>query len=220
MNRLNRTLILFKPETLQNGFVGELLSRFERKKFELTAIESRTVTKELFDAHYKEHLEKDFCPRLREQIEGKKVIAAVLSHNSGFLETVSTVRAMVGKNEQVGTIRGDYSLGMHLNLMHASATPEEAENEIKLWFPEGLKSISTPGQSLKGIYRHYKNGQLYRVLDLVLHTETQQHMVLYEEVVPSERNPDRLRFVRPLEMFTEIVNDDGKEVQRFVKMSN
>lgn len=130
-----QTLILFKPETLYNGFVGELLTRFERKKFEIVAIESRLVTKELFEAHYKEHLDKDFCPRLREQIQGKKVIAAVLAHNSGLFDVVSTVKAMVGKNETVGTIRGDYSLGMHLNLMHASGNAEEAENEIKLWFP-------------------------------------------------------------------------------------
>lgn len=130
-----KTLIFFKPETLQNGFVGELLTRFERKKFEIVAIKTQVVSKELFDAHYAEHLEKDFCPRLRAQIEGKKVIAAVLQHH-GLLETIPTVRAMVGKEDRIGTIRGDYSLGLHLNLVHASDSEQSAEAEIKLWFPE------------------------------------------------------------------------------------
>lgn len=75
-----------------------------------------------------------------------------------------------------------------------------------------------PIQPITGIYQHYKNRQLYRVLDIVLHTETQQRMVLYEELLQSEKNPDSLRFVRPFEMFTEMVEFNGKMVPRFEKI--
>jgi len=78
--------------------------------------------------------------------------------------------------------------------------------------------ITSSAQPLAGMYRHHKNGQLYRVLDVVLHTETQQRMVLYEELLPSERNPDGLRFVRPFEMFTELVEHDGQIIPRFEKL--
>lgn len=71
---------------------------------------------------------------------------------------------------------------------------------------------------MTGMYRHYKNAHIYRVLDVVLHTETQEKMVLYEELVPSDRNPLGLRFVRPFEMFTEMVEHDGKRVPRFEKL--
>lgn len=78
--------------------------------------------------------------------------------------------------------------------------------------------LRRPICSLAGIYRHYRNGSQYRVLEVVLHTETQQRMVLYEELKPSERNPEGMRFVRPLEMFTEFVEHDGKIVPRFQKV--
>lgn len=81
-----------------------------------------------------------------------------------------------------------------------------------------FRQFSTSLRPFFGVYKHYKNGQLYRVLDIVLHTETQQRMVLYEEIIQSERNPDNLRFVRPFEMFTEIIEHHGKTVQRFEKL--
>lgn len=74
-------------------------------------------------------------------------------------------------------------------------------------------------KAFTGLYRHYKNKQVYRVLDIVLHTETQQHMVLYKELIQSEQNPNNLRFVRPFEMFTELVEYNGKMVPRFEKVS-
>lgn len=80
-----------------------------------------------------------------------------------------------------------------------------------------MKSTQTYKQALIGMYRHYKNRRLYRVLDVVLHTETQERMVLYEELAPSERNPEGFRFVRPIELFTEVVECDGQMVPRFEK---
>ncbi len=65
-----------------------------------------------------------------------------------------------------------------------------------------------------GLYRHYKNKHIYRVLDVVIHADTQERMVLYEELVPAG-----LRFVRPLDTFTELLDHDGRVIQRFEKLS-
>lgn len=80
-----------------------------------------------------------------------------------------------------------------------------------------LANFSMANHIKTGLYKHYKYNDAYHVLGCVLHTETNELMVLYKELVPSKRNPDNLLFVRPKDTFTEVIKYRGKYIQRFEK---
>ena len=130
-----RSLVLLKPDAVSRGLVGRVLTRFEDKGLELVAMELRTVTGELADRHYAEHLERDFYPDLREFITSGPLVALVLQGD----EAIEVVRALIGvtdgRKAAAGTIRGDFSLSNRENIVHASDSPESAEREIGIWFP-------------------------------------------------------------------------------------
>jgi nucleoside-diphosphate kinase len=131
-----RTLVLLKPDAVRRGLVGEILSRFEAKGLSIVALELRTIDAAKADEHYAEHVEKDFYPPLREFVTSGPLLAAVLEGD----EAVDVVRAINGATDgrkaAPGTIRGDLSLSNRENLVHGSDSPESAEREIKIWFPE------------------------------------------------------------------------------------
>lgn len=129
-----RTLVLFKPDAVRRGLVGEILRRYEAKGLTLQALEMRTVDAALADAHYAEHVERDFYPPLRAFVTGGPLVAAVLAGD----EAVEVVRAINGATDgrkaAPGTIRGDLSLSNRENLVHGSDSPASAEREIAIWF--------------------------------------------------------------------------------------
>ncbi|HEX6514316.1 MAG TPA: nucleoside-diphosphate kinase [Nocardioidaceae bacterium] len=131
-----RTLVLFKPDAVRRGLVGRLLSRFEEKGLSIVALEMRTIDGAKADEHYAEHVEKDFYPPLREFVTSGPLVAAVLEGD----EAVEVVRllngATDGRKAAPGTIRGDFSLSNRENLVHGSDSPESAQREIKMWFPD------------------------------------------------------------------------------------
>jgi nucleoside-diphosphate kinase len=131
-----RTLLLLKPDAVRRGLVGEILSRFEAKGLRMLAMELRTIDAEMADRHYAEHVEKDFYPPLRDFVTSGPLVAAVLEGD----EAVEVVRAVNGATDgrraAPGTVRGDLSLSNRENLVHGSDSPESAEREIKLWFPD------------------------------------------------------------------------------------
>jgi len=133
---VERTLVLIKPDAMNRGLVGEIISRLERKGLVFDTLQMRTMDGDLADAHYAEHVEKGFYPPLRAFMTSSPLIAAIVSGE----QAVSVVRALVGATDgrvaAAGTIRGDYSLSNRENLVHASDSPESAEREIKLWFPD------------------------------------------------------------------------------------
>jgi len=131
-----RTLLLVKPDAVRRGLLGEVLSRFEAKGLRIVTLEMRTIDADLADQHYAEHVEKDFYPPLRDFVTSGPLAAAVLEGD----EAVEVVRAINGATDgrkaAPGTIRGDLSLSNRENLVHGSDSPESAEREIKLWFPD------------------------------------------------------------------------------------
>ena len=131
-----RTLVLFKPDAVKRGLVGEILGRYEAKGLSLVALELRTIDAAKADEHYAEHVERDFYPPLRAFVTSGPMVAAVLEGD----EAVEVVRALNGATDgrkaAPGTIRGDLSLSNRENLVHGSDSPESAEREIKIWFPE------------------------------------------------------------------------------------
>jgi nucleoside-diphosphate kinase len=131
-----RTLVLLKPDAVRRGLVGEVLGRFERKGLTIDAMELRTIDGEAADRHYAEHVERDFYPPLRAFITSGPLVALVLSGD----QAIEVVRTLIGPTDgrkaAPGTIRGDLSLSNRENLVHASDSPESAERELKLWFPD------------------------------------------------------------------------------------
>ncbi|MGH3472231.1 MAG: nucleoside-diphosphate kinase [Nocardioidaceae bacterium] len=131
-----RTLVLLKPDAVRRGLVGTILARFEAKGLTVVAMDQRSIDGEQADQHYAEHTAKDFYPPLRAFVTSGPLVAAVLEGD----EAVEIVRllngATDGRKAAPGTIRGDLSLSNRENLVHGSDSPESAEREIKLWFPD------------------------------------------------------------------------------------
>jgi nucleoside-diphosphate kinase len=131
-----RTLVLLKPDTVRRGLVGEVLARFEAKGLGIVALDLRHTDAAQADRHYAEHVDKPFYPPLRDFVTSGPLLAAVLEGD----EAVEVVRAINGATDgrkaAPGTIRGDLSLSNRENLVHGSDSPESAEREIKMWFPD------------------------------------------------------------------------------------
>ncbi|MEE2843775.1 MAG: nucleoside-diphosphate kinase [Planctomycetota bacterium] len=131
---MDRTLVLLKPDCVQRRLMGEIISRFETKGFNVIAMKMLQVTPDLAKQHYAEHVEKPFYPGLEDFITGAPVVAMCIEG----LDVIRVVRDMLGAtnglNAAAGTIRGDYSSSRQMNLVHASDGPEAADREMQLYF--------------------------------------------------------------------------------------
>jgi nucleoside-diphosphate kinase len=133
---LDRTLILVKPDAFERGLTGEVIARFERKGLQIVALKLMKVDRELAERHYSEHATKPFFGELIEFITRAPLVAIVLEGESA----VESARQLIGATDPVeaapGSIRGDFAIEVTFNLVHGSDSPNTAEREIKLWFPE------------------------------------------------------------------------------------
>ncbi len=133
---IQRTLVLLKPDAVRRGLVGKLIDRYESRGLTILALEQRAIDDAQADRHYAEHVERDFYPPLRAFVTSGPLVAMVLEGD----EAVEVVRgingATDGRKAAPGTVRGDYSLSNRENLVHGSDSPESAEREIALWFPD------------------------------------------------------------------------------------
>ncbi len=131
-----RTLILVKPDGVQRSIVGDVISRIERKGLKVVALELRTIDADTAHAHYAEHAEKAFFGELVDFITSGPLVAMVAEGE----RAIEAFRALAGATDPVkaapGTIRGDYALQVSQNIVHGSDSPESAEREIKIFFPE------------------------------------------------------------------------------------
>jgi nucleoside-diphosphate kinase len=132
----DRTLVLLKPDAVERGLVGEILSRFERRNLRIVAMDVRTLDGEILARHYEEHVGKGFYADLVEFMSRGPVVALVLE---GPEDTWEVVRTMMGAtNPRVaapGTIRGDLGILFTENLVHGSDSAASAEREIGIFFP-------------------------------------------------------------------------------------
>ena len=131
-----RTLVLLKPDAVRRKLIGEIISRFEKKRFDIVALRILTFDEELVNKHYEEHIRKEFFPRLKKFIMSGPTVAAVIEGD----DAINSVRKMVGatdpRDASPGTIRGDLATEMPQNLVHASDSPARAQKELALFFPE------------------------------------------------------------------------------------
>ncbi len=133
---MERTFIAIKPDGVQRGLVGQIISRFETKGFTLVGLKIMSVSKELAEKHYDVHKERPFFPGLIQFITSGPVVAMVWEGEG----VVASARKIIGAtnplNAEPGTIRGDYGISVGRNLIHGSDAIETAQNEISLWFKE------------------------------------------------------------------------------------
>jgi nucleoside-diphosphate kinase len=131
-----RTLVLIKPDGVRRGLTGEVLARIERKGLRIAAMDLRTVGRDLAETHYAEHVEKPFYGSLVEFITSGPLVALVAEGP----RAIEAFRALAGATDPVkagpGTIRGDYALEVQDNIVHGSDSPDSAEREIKIFFPD------------------------------------------------------------------------------------
>jgi nucleoside-diphosphate kinase len=131
---VERTLVLVKPDAMQRGLAGEVISRLERRGLKIVALRVMKVTKPLAQKHYAEHAGKPFFNGLVEYITSSPIIAAVFEGNNA----IAAVRQTMGKTNplqaEAGTIRGDFGLETGRNLTHASDSTASAKREITLFF--------------------------------------------------------------------------------------
>lgn len=133
---MDRTFVIVKPDAVERGLAGEIVSRLERKGLGLVAAELRRIDVELAGRHYAEHAEKPFFAELVEFITRSPALLLVVE---GPGDTWRVVRTLMGptnpKDAPPGTIRGDLGVVLTENLVHGSDGPESAQREIELFFP-------------------------------------------------------------------------------------
>jgi len=138
MSVQERTYIMIKPDGVQRNLVGKIIQRFEERGFQLIALKLVQSTEAHLEKHYADLKGKPFFPGLIKYMASGPVVAMVWQG----LDAVKTGRAMLGATNPLasnpGTIRGDFCLAVGRNICHGSDSVENAEKEIKLWFPDGV----------------------------------------------------------------------------------
>jgi nucleoside-diphosphate kinase len=131
-----RTLVLIKPDGVGRGLIGSVIERIERKGLRIVALELRTLDRETASTHYAEHVGKPFFEPVVDFITSGPLVALVAEGP----RAIQAFRGLAGATDPVaatpGTIRGDHALEIGENVVHGSDSPESAQREIKIFFPE------------------------------------------------------------------------------------
>ena len=133
---MQRTFLAIKPDGVQRGLVGKIISKLEEKGFKLVAMKLMTVSKELAEKHYGEHKGKPFFNGLVSFITSGPIVAMAWEGK----DAISALRKIMGKTNpleaEVGTVRGDYGIDIGRNVVHGSDGEESAKREIGLFFSD------------------------------------------------------------------------------------
>ncbi len=133
---MERTFLAIKPDGVQRGLVGEIISRFETKGFTLVGLKFMNVSRELAEQHYGVHRERPFFAGLVEFITSGPVVAMVWEGDGVIAAARKVIGATNPLNAEPGTIRGDFGANIGRNIIHGSDAPETAQQEISLWFKD------------------------------------------------------------------------------------
>ncbi|EIT86591.1 nucleoside diphosphate kinase [Fictibacillus macauensis ZFHKF-1] len=139
---MEKTFLMVKPDGVERKLIGEIVTRFEKKGFQLVGAKLMTISRDLAENHYGEHKERPFFGELVDFITSGPVFAMVWEGEN----VISVARNMMGKTNPAdaapGTIRGDYATQMSNNIIHGSDSPESALREIGLFFSEEAELVS------------------------------------------------------------------------------
>ena len=134
---MEKTLVLVKPDAVQRGLIGEVLSRLERRGLRLIGAKFMAVSQELAETHYAIHKGKPFYDGLIRYITSAPVMAMVWEGPSAIAAVRKTMGSTRPTEAAPGSLRHDFALEVGRNLTHASDTPENGEQEVALWFKPG-----------------------------------------------------------------------------------
>jgi len=131
---MERTLIIVKPEGVQRGLVGNVITRFEQRGLKLVGLKLLHITPELANKHYGAHKGKPFFEGLVKHITSSPVVVGVIEGPKAISVVRTTMGATNAAEAVPGTIRGDYALEIGFNIIHGSDSSESAQQEINLFF--------------------------------------------------------------------------------------
>lgn len=131
---MEQTLVLVKPDGVQRGLIGEVISRLERRGLKLVGMKFMQISEEMAKTHYGEHEGKPFFPGLISFITSAPVVAMVWEGGGAIAVVRTTMGATKPSESTPGTIRGDLGLDVGRNIIHGSANAEDAEKEVNLFF--------------------------------------------------------------------------------------
>lgn len=134
---METTLIIFKPDAVQRGLMGRILSRFEEKGLQIVGCKLMQISQELAATHYEAHKARPFYPSLVKFMTSSPVLVLAVRGNNAIAVSRKMMGATFGSNAEAGTIRGDFGVSNSFNLIHGSDSPEAAERELKLFFKAG-----------------------------------------------------------------------------------
>ena len=139
MQTMERTLIILKPDAVQRGLCGEILSRFERKGLQGAGMKRMKISRSLAEKHYESHKGKGFYEGLLNFMTSSPVVVLALAGKDVIAIARRMMGATFGSRAEPGTIRGDFGVSNSFNLIHGSDSPEAAQRELGLFFkPEEL----------------------------------------------------------------------------------
>lgn len=131
---MERTLIIFKPDTVQRGLCGQILTRFEQKGLQLVGMKLMKIPTTLAETHYEPHKGKPFYPGLVKFMTSSPVVVLALQGKGAIDVSRKMMGKTFGSQAEPGTIRGDFGVSNSFNLIHGSDSPESAARELKLFF--------------------------------------------------------------------------------------
>lgn len=134
---METTLIILKPDAVQRGLTGRIISRFEDKGLQVVGLKMMTISGDLAATHYESHQGKPFYDGLVNFMTSSPVIVMALRGVGAIAIARKMMGATFGSNAEPGTIRGDFGVSNSFNLIHGSDSPEAAERELGLFFADG-----------------------------------------------------------------------------------
>ena len=136
---IERTLILLKPDTLQRGLVGQIISRLENRGLKIVGLKMMQMDRSIAEQHYAEHVDKPFFAGLSAFMMSRPIIAMAVEGNAAIELVRTTMGATNPQNAVPGTLRGDFGTDIGRNLIHGSDSLEAATRELAIFFtPEEL----------------------------------------------------------------------------------
>lgn len=134
---METTLIFLKPDAVQRGLIGPIVSRFESKGLTFVGMKLMNVNKDLAEKHYAEHAGKPFYDGLIQFVTSSPVLVLAIRGVNAIAVCRTLIGATNGQKADPGTIRGDFGMSGGYNMIHGSDSPEAAERELALWFADG-----------------------------------------------------------------------------------
>ena len=151
--KTEKVLIIIKPDALVRGFFGEIVTRFERKGLKIIATKMQKLEDIMLEKHYSHIADKPFFGGIKDFMKSAPVVLMVLEGYNAVEATRLIVGPTDGSKADAGTIRGDFSLSVQSNLVHASDSVENGEEEVKRFFTEDeLYSYKRSGEDI--LYSH------------------------------------------------------------------